>query len=359
MATVMTVLGPVDSDQLGKTLPHEHIFCDFTCFLLTPQNDEERAFMEEPVTLENLWSMRVNPYANRDECKLDDMDLALTEIAWFKEAGGGAITEVSLPGSGRDAKRLAEASRRSGVHIICATGHYIHATQPQIVLDSTSDQLADLYISEHRNGIDDTGVRAGILGEIGTSYLLHPEEKKVLRAAARAHHDTGMAISIHLDPAARRGHEVLDILVKEEGVSPDRIVLGHVEFALAHKDLDRGEGLEYVLSLAHRGCYIEFELCGNTTVYRKEQGSWVLPTDFERTKAIAKLCLHGFADRILLSHDQGLKHFLRSYGGWGYAHVLTDFQTYLAEAGIEPHVAEKFIVDNPQRMLSLSVAARS
>lgn len=352
MGKVMTVLGEKDASQLGKTLTHEHIFCDFTTFLLPPQNEAEAAFLEEPVTLENLWSMRVNPYANRDNCVLDDMDMVLREIAIFKKAGGKTITEVSLDGCGRDALRLAEVSSRSGVQIIAGTGHYIYPTHPEIVRQSTSDQLARIYIDEFRHGIAETGVRPGIIGEIGTSSLLHPDEIKVLRGAARAHHDTGLAITIHLDPAARRGHEVLDILVKEEGVRPDKIILGHLDFVLAHKDIDWNESLDHILSLANRGCYVEFELCGNTTVYKKEKGSWVLPTDLQRSMAIARLCSQGFSDRVVTSQDIGIKHFLREYGGWGYSHVLTDFQIYLAEAGIEPHIAIRFNEDNPARVLA-------
>ena len=352
MASVMTVLGPVDAAELGATLTHEHIFCDFTCFLLEPKNEEERAFLEEKVTLDNLYRIRNNPYSNRDECVLDSMETALKEIALFKRYGGRTITELSLPGCGRDPVRLAETARRAEINVICGTGHYIDSTLPPFVRTATSRQLADLYVREFREGIDGTGVRPGIIGEIGTSAVITEDEKKVLRAAAMAHHETGLAITIHLDPAARRGHEVLDILCKEEGVPPERVILGHLGFVLAHKDLEPQEALDHLYSLAGRGCYIQFDLCGNTTVYKKEAGSWVLPTDLQRTKAIYKLCQRGFSDRILLSHDQGLKHFLASYGGWGYSHVLNDFQRYLAEAGVEPHIARKFSYDNPARVLA-------
>ena len=105
MAAVMTVLGPVDAAELGATLPHEHIFCDFTCFLLKPQDREEQAFLEEKVTLDNLYRVRSNPYSNRDECVLDSMETALWEIGLFKKYGGKTIAELSLPGCGRDPVR--------------------------------------------------------------------------------------------------------------------------------------------------------------------------------------------------------------------------------------------------------------
>lgn len=353
MGKAMTVLGLISTEKLGKTLTHEHIFCDFTCFLLEPKNEEEKAFMEEKVTLSNLYLIKNNPYSNRDECKLDNMDTALWEIGLFKELGGQTITELSLPGCGRDPLRLAEVSRRSGINVICGTGHYIDSTLPEIVYNSTSDQLAELYINEYKYGIEDTNVHPGIIGEIGTSTEITEQEEKVLRAAARASLETGLAITIHLDPAARRGHEVLDILCKEEGVSPDRVILGHLGFVLAHNDLEPDDALDHIYSLANRGCYVQFDLCGNTTVYKKPVGTWALPTDRQRCKAIYKLCQRGFADRVLLSHDQGLKHFLASYGGWGYGHVIGAFAEYLAEANVDEKYIRMFSQDNPARILAI------
>lgn len=350
---VMTVLGEINANELGKTLTHEHIFCDFTCFLLPVENEEEERLMNEKLTLKNLHIIRKNPYANRDECLLDDMDTALYEIGLFKQCGGKTITELSLPGCGRDVKRLAEVSKKAGINVICGTGHYIDSTLPAFVRTATSDQLAELYISEHQKGIEDTGIRAGIIGEIGTSYVMTEDEVKVLRAAARAHHDTGLAITLHLDPGARHGHDVLDILVKEEGVRPERIILGHLGFVLAHKDIDWDEAVNHILSLADRGCYVQFDLCGNTTVYKKEKGTWMLPTDLQRCKAIYTLCSRGYADKILLSHDQGLKHFLCSYGGWGYAHAVSDFQDYLRETGVKERHIQMFNRDNPARVLAV------
>ncbi len=353
MGTVMTVLGPIASDALGQTLSHEHIFCDFTTFLRAPKTPEEAAFLEQPVSLDNLWRMRVDPYSNRDECRLDSMDTAIRELTWFREAGGSTITELSLEGSGRDVVRLAEVSRKTGVQIICGCGHYIDATLPAYVRQSSVDALTEQYIREIRCGVGDTGIRPGIIGEIGTSYHITPDERKVLRAAAQAQRKTNLALTIHLDPGARRGHDVLDLLIREEGVRPEKIILGHPEFALAHPDIDFYEGVDYLISLAARGCFVEFELCGNTTVYKKDPPlrSWVLPTDLQRTIAIRMLCNRGFSNQIVLSHDQGLKHFLRSYGGWGYTHVLTDFRDYLCEAGLDEETIRKFNTANPARYL--------
>lgn len=353
MGMVMTVLGLVDSSELGKTLMHEHIICDFTCFLLEPKNDQEATFMDEPVSLKNLWSMRVNPYANRDNCILNDVDQSLREIEIFKEFGGRTIVEVTLEGAGRDVEKLVKVSKLSGINIVAGAGHYTYETHPPRIKNLKIDDLAQEYINEFKNGIGDTGIKPGIIGEIGTGAMIHPEENKILRAASRAQIETGMAITIHTDPEALRGHEILDILIKEEGVNPEKIILGHRDFALTQRNISCDEGIDHLLSLANRGCYLEFDLCGNTTIYKREKGYWFLPTDYQRAEAIAKLCRSGFSDKVLLSQDIGIKHFLREFGGWGYSHVLNEFQNYLMEVGISPHISRLFNLDNPARVLSI------
>lgn len=348
--TVMTVLGPLDAKRMGKTLSHEHIFCDFTCFLKTPQNEMEAEFMEQPLTMENLWRMHFDPYSLRDECFLDDMDIAIRELEWFKEAGGQTITEVSLEGIGRDAVRLAKVSKKTGVNIICGTGHYLDETIPDYVRPMTADQLADRYIDEINNGIGDTGIRPGVIGELGTGILITPDEEKTLRAAARAQRETGLAITIHVHPGELKGHKLLDLLVKEEGVDPEKIILGHMDMVLTRRDMSFRERVDHIISLAERGRYVEFDLCGNTTIYNIECG---LPTDQQRAVAIKELWYRGFSDKVVLSHDQGLKHFLRSYGGWGYAYVPGFFQEMLVKEGIPQDIALKFITDNPARALTI------
>lgn len=354
MATAMTVLGPIDSNKLGITLPHEHIFLDLSCYVLKPNNLNEATLLEEPVSLKNLYYMRHNPFGNRDNCNIDDMDVSLNEIKIFKEFGGNTIVDVTPDGIGRDVKRISEVSRRAGINIIVGCGHYIYSAHPEYIKDMSIDQLKEQYINEINNGIENTGIRPGIIGEIGTSAIIYPQELKVLRAAARAQVETGLAITIHLHPARRLGHEVLDILIKEEGVSPKKIILGHLEPALVQYDIEFQEGVDYIMGLAERGCYIQFDLCGNTAhfIFSKDISYW-MPSDRERAKAISIFCKNGFSKQVLLSQDLGHKYYMREYGGWGYSHVLNEFRVYLYEYGVEPDTYKLFNKDNPERVIAI------
>ena len=354
MPHIMTVLGSIDPASLGTTITHEHLFIDLSCWLRPPAEGAPGSeLFHDKVNIRNLHQMRHDAYSNRDNCILDDVELATREVNIFKEAGGNAIVDVTLVDIGRDVKSLAEVSRRTGVHVIAGCGHYVFSAFPPGVAEQSEDEIFDELMSEITDGIDGTGIRPGIIGEIGTGHPIHPQEKKVLRAAARAQVATGLAITIHVHSPGRRGNEVLDILL-DQGVRPDKIILDHVEASLAHLDIEFHQAVEYLLSLARRGCYIEFDLCGNSGHFVSETDHWWLPSDRERAKALALLCKEGFADRILLSQDVGHKHYLQEYGGWGYSHVLRDFSDHMIEAGIDRATIAGFFNQNPARVLSIA-----
>lgn len=212
--------------------------------------------------------------------------------------------------------------------------------------------LAQELLREIEDGIGETGVRPGIIGEIGTSHPIDPLEQKMLRAAAKAQLASGLAITVHVHPPGRRGHEVLDILVGA-GVAPDRIILDHIDASLAHRDIEFAQAVDYIASLADRGCYVEFDLCGNSGYFVTKEASWWLPSDRERAKAIAQLCGRGFSDRVLLSQDVGHKHYLTEFGGWGYSHVLTHFSHHLREAGVGDAEIQRFFLANPAAVLPI------
>lgn len=353
MPHVMTVLGPIDPAALGKTITHEHLFIDLSCYLSPPKPGADPGSFYDPVTMGNLHNLRRDPYGNRDNCLLDDVGLAAREVEVFRGLGGSSIVDVTLVDIGRNATALAEVARLTGVNIVAGCGHYIVSAYPPGVAEMSEQQLTDELLREIREGIGDTGIKPGIIGEIGTGHPIHPLEARMLRAAARAQIETGLAITIHVHPPGRRGNEVLDILLGE-GVRPDRIILGHIDASLAHLDIEFADALAYIQSLADRGCYIEFDLCGNSGYFVTKEASWWLPSDRERAKALARLCRAGFSDRLLLAQDVGHKHYLREFGGWGYGHVLQDFTHHLREAGIDGRTIEKFFVDNPARVLAIA-----
>jgi phosphotriesterase-related protein len=173
----------------------------------------------------------------------------------------------------------------------------------------------------------------------------------VLRAAATAQKHTGLALSVHVHPPTRAGHDVLDLL-EGEGVDLRRVVLCHIDAALAHNDIGFADAVEYQRSLAARGAFIEFDLYGNSGYFTDGANSWWLPSDRERAKAIARLADSGHADSVLISQDVGHKHYLSEYGGWGFAHVLTVFKDMLADFGVGSAAHEMITVTNPARMLT-------
>jgi phosphotriesterase-related protein len=350
MAQVMTVLGPVDADSLGVTLPHEHLLIDLSCYLEKPSEASELAHFEAPVRLENLGKVRRSPYGNRDNCLLTDIELAVAEAIDFKGVGGGTICDLTNADLGRDPLALREIAARTGLNVIAGCGHYLEMAQPSRLRELTASQLGVELVREVHEGIDDTGVRPGVIGEIGTGDPITAAEVKVLQAAAIAQKATGLPISVHVHPSGRRGHDVLDHLAAA-GADLSAVVLGHLDASIAHPGSSVDDAVAYISSLAARGCFVEFDLCGNDGFFYTKSASWWLPSDRERAAAAAKLATAGHGDRLLFSQDVGHKHYLTRYGGWGYRHVPSVFATILRASGISNDDIRSFLVDNPRRML--------
>lgn len=353
---VTTVLGPVPAQELGVVLPHEHLLIDTTCYYQPPAEASARALGESPVEITKLGLLRRNLYLLRDNLVLADVDTAVEEAMEFRKLGGGAIVDLSLPDIGRDPLALQTISRLTGLHVVMGCGHYVHHAHPPSLDDEPVEAIAERLIGEVTGGVADTGVRPGIIGEIGTWDPLHPNEEKVLRAAARAQRATGLAITVHVHIAARRGNEVLSIL-EQEGADPARVVLGHLDIAFGHLDTDFEQVLDYHRALAARGCYIEYDTCGAEVFApgSPETPPFWTALDLTRARAIARLFEEGFGDRILVSHDVFTKAQLLRYGGFGYGHILRDFQYRLREVGLGDAEARQLLEDNPQRMLTPTV----
>ncbi len=350
----MTVLGPLAPEQLGVTLPHEHVLCDITCLCPPPQDENRREFLERPVEMGILGLIRRDPLFNRDNCLLDDVDLAVQEIREFKKLGGATIVDLtSEEVVGRDPVALQAVARATGVNIVCGCGHYLHFVHPLAAAEETMEAIAEQLVVELDEGIGSTGVRPGIIGEIGTSDPIHPQEVKMLGAAARAQQKTGAAITVHCNLGTRTGAQVLRLL-DEAGADLSRVVLGHVDFALGHLDVSFEGAVSYHKQLASSGCFIEYDTVGADGYFRgtgAERPFWA-PSDRQRAEAIARLLDAGLSDQVLISHDICLKHYLLHYGGFGYGHILREFRHNLMDAGLGEADIHRLLVENPARMLT-------
>ena len=352
MAQVMTVLGPVEPEQIGRTMMHEHVFIDIrdTTFL-APEEASLKEYEFAKVDLSFLWLLRRRPFSLcRDNCVLSDEETAIRELGHFTREGGSALVDCTVPGIGRDPRALRRVARATGLQIVQGTGAYVERAHPEWVESSSVEELASRFTREITDGIGDTDVRAGIIGEIGTSGVargsrskvgdMTSAEEKVLRAAGRASVETGAAVCVHLDPRGQGAFAVCDVLMAE-GVAPDRIVMCH---------MDANPDLEYHLAIAEKGVYVEYDHFGRE-YYGGHFGKGYT-SDARRIELLAAMLEAGHESRLLLSQDVCAKIDLRSYGGVGYAHIVGELLPDFRRAGVTESQLHLLLTENPRRVLA-------
>lgn len=296
----MTVLGPIDPNELGVVLPHEHVL--------------------------------VNAVRWDAEIWIDDIELAIEEVKLFRELGGSTIVEVTSGGLGRDPVGLARVSEETGVNIVMGSGWYHEGCYAQELWRKTANQIADEIVRDLTEGVERTGIRAGIIGEVGCrADYVTPVEERVLRAASRAHHETGRSIITHGD-FSPIGLAQLDIF-EEEGVDLSRVIVSHCDSCT-----DPG----YHTAVAARGAFVEFDLVRGNSQWEIDR----------HLRWIRRLADQGYLDQVLISHDVcKLKH-LTAYGGFGYGYLLREFKRGLADAGFDEAERSRLFRTNPMRALT-------
>lgn len=344
--TVMTVLGPVPVAEMGITLMHEHILLDGARTWKCPCHPDEKAIAEQPVTMGIIGELRMNPYMSRDNVSLDDTDLALSELSRYRALGGHTVVDATNIGIGREPEKLARIARMAGLRIVMGTGFYLQHTHPEWLKDMDVDAVTEFIVNDVGGGPEQPGIMAGIIGEVGVSKDFTEEERKSLRASARAARITGVPLSIHLPGWERLAHDVLDV-VEQEGADMRHTVLCHMN--PSHDDLD------YQTSLARRGAFLEYDMIGMDYYYADQNAQ--SPSDEENARAIRTLVDKGFADRILLSQDVFLKIMLTRYGGFGYGYVLKHFVPRLKRHGVEQADIDRMLIDNPRSVFSRAADA--
>lgn len=336
---VMTVRGPIAARDMGVTLPHEHILNDCRCWWNKPAEPERQHLATEPVHLGIIGELRMDPFVNLDNCALDDEPLAIAELMGFGKAGGRTVVDPTCRGIGRNPAALARISAATGLNIIMGSGYYLQTSHPPELKRLSIDGIADEIVAEAHDGVGDTGIKIGLIGEIGVSGEFTAEEQKSLRGAARAQRRTQLPLMVHLPAWYRHGHRVLD-MVAEEGGDIRHTILCHMN--------PSGQDIDYQTSLAERGAFIEYDMLGMDYWYADQQAQ--CPSDEDNARAIAGLIKHGFGDRLLLSQDVFLKMMLTRYGGFGYAHVLKNFVPRLRRHGVSEDAIRTMLVGNPARV---------
>lgn len=306
MGKINTVAGEISGEQLGITYSHEHLITHPPKFVID----------EDP------------------DLHLDDIDKAVKELEYFSMAGGNTIVEMTTIDYGRDIDSLRMIAARAPVHIIVPTGFLKGLYHAPLVRDKTINQLADVMIREVTEGIDGSGVKAGVIKAGSGQNNISEEEDKVLKAAARAQRATGATISTHTQ-AGTMGLEQVKIL-RSEGVQPERMIIGHLD-----RNLDWG----YHLALANQGVYLMYDHIS------KEQ---YFP-DRLRIEFIVRLIGAGFGKQILLSGDFGRKSYWTTQnGGPGFTYILWRFIPWLRKEGISQSQIEDMLVNNPKTVFEIS-----
>jgi phosphotriesterase-related protein len=354
MAIARTVTGDVDPDELGVTLPHEHFLIDLRTYAEGEESAKtvvQRQKFDSEVTMENLWWMqygRKPDWRSRDRYLLDDVDAAVEEAERFVAEGGGTVVDVTpmTPAVGRDPEALVHIARRTGLNVVAGTGHYIEQTHPDVVDEQSAEEIAAEIVTEVTEGIDGTGIRAGVIGEIGATEGVAERENelKSFRAAATAQAETGAPITVHPPVFSQEAHDVLDVL-EGAGADLDNVIIGHLDATL------RFDGAaEYYRSIADRGAYVEFDTIGRMG-YAGERGL-AFPVDEDRILELRSLFDDGYGDSVLVSMDICHKVHLTRYGGVGYDYLQRDVEPRLREHGFDDDELRRLFVENPAEALS-------
>lgn len=294
---IQTVTGKIAKENFGICAAHEHLSIDLS------------RIKNDPDTI------------------LDDEQGVLEELNYFKNAGGQSIVELTNDGMGRDVQKLKRLSEKTGIHIISCTGFYKDPFIPEFAQGWTRDQFAAHFIKESTEGISDTGILPGVIGEVGTSLNeIKPIEKELILGAGKAALETGLPVSTHTT-LGTMGQAQVEMFF-DLGLPKDQVIIGHQDLN-ANKD--------EVLSVLEAGVYIGFDTIGKNN-YRPDE---------ERADFLLDFIERGYHKQILLSADLTRKSHWRKYGGPGYDLVLRDFIPELKAQGVADEVISDLLIHNP------------
>jgi len=298
-----------------------------------------------PLGWDTLSWLRYHPYESLDNVRMLDEVEATEELTLYRKAGGGTLVDVTIPGIGRDPGALARMSRATGVNIVMGTGLYTEPSLPALYRSMNVDEMAALFVSELREGVGSTGIRAGIIGEIACNWPVAPTELKAVRAAALAQQETGVSISLHPGRNSEAPFHLVSIL-RESGAELSRVIFCHTDARLRrHEDRIR---------LAEQGCVLEYDLWGwegHFPSYWTSDEYMDLPNDTDRLNELRALIDSGHIERVVMSHDICVRSRRVRWGGWGYVHIPTYVVPMMRRRGFSDVEIRQLTVENPRRLL--------
>lgn len=308
MSTINSVLGPLDTKDLGFTLMHEHVMC-------------------QAVVADNYPELFGEDYMNH----------IINGVTAAKKGGVDTIIDATTFDLGRDVTRLAEIARRTKVNIIACTGWWMNA--PEHIAGNSPDLYADLFVREIQQGIAGTGIKAGILKSAADFGGVTATGEIMLRAVARAHRRTLVPIMLHSYAPEQVARRQLAIL-KEEGVELKRVAVDHVNDTT---------DFEYLNWLLEQGCYLGMDRYPGLNL-----------SSYARTKTLKQLIDDGWIDRLLPSHDLCLVTPLTFYppevkasidkdNPYGYLYIKEVVFRQLEDMGVSQAVLKTLCINGPRK----------
>ena len=313
MATVETVRGPVDLGDLGRTLMHEHIF------------------ILEPEALQN-WGHAFGPFYWDEQERIAD---AVAKLKRVRDAGIRTIVDPTAPGLGRYIPRIREVAEAADINVIVATGVYAFLELPNFLGYRSKEAIADLFVREIREGIDDTGVKAAFLKCAVEEHGLVGDIPRILRLVAATAIETGVPVMVHTNAPARTGLLALGALTTA-GVDPTRIVIAH---AGDSNDLD------YLRELASSGASLG---CDRFSIEH-------FNPDERRIETLIALVAEGLTDRIHLGHDAACFYDFMAHNPPfaherpDYLHISNKIIPALLANGVTQEQIDEMLIANPRR----------
>jgi phosphotriesterase-related protein len=312
---IETVNGRVSGSALGATLMHEHVI------VMTPEMQQ------------NFW------HWDRESVIND----AIQKLADLKAVGIDTIVDLTVLLMGRDVATLKEVARSSPLNVLVATGFYVQHDLPPYLRTRTAeslhlqeDPLVSMLVSDIREGIAGTGIKAAVIKATSDRDGLTHDVDRCLRAAARAHRLTGAPISTHSHSHSRGGLEQQRVF-REEGVDLGRVVIGHSG--------DTGD-VGYLEELIDQGSLIGMDRFGLAP-----------PTLGQRADVVAQMCEKGYANRMVLSHDSYCSNdwipaeMAAAQPDWNLLHISRQVLPALRDRGVSEQQLRQMLVSNPREFL--------
>jgi predicted metal-dependent phosphotriesterase family hydrolase len=308
----MGVLGPIKREDLGVTLVHEHVMADF------------------------IGAAETGPH----RYKVDDVVAkAKPFMLDLKKAGCNTFVDCTPVYLGRDARVLKQLAAETGMNILTTTGYYGAFEEiflPEHAYTETVEQLSARWVNEWKNGIDNTGVRPGLIKTSVDSGRLRPIYKKILTAVAQTHLQTGLTISVHTGNGVAALEEIE--LFKKNGVSP-------AVYRWVHAQNEKDKDIH--VRAAKQGAWIEFDGINDS-----------VPGSIEEHVAFVKhMKDNGFLNQVLISQDAGWYHVGEPDGGnfRGFTALFTKFIPALRSAGFTATDVDQLLVKNPRESFEIRV----